>query len=68
MSMMTVMLFLCFNVNVEHISHWPGVSIVDFEEINTSWEVFLGLKKNQNLCTYLLAPPQVLLSLVLFKL
>ena len=42
---MTVMLFLCFNVNVEHISHWPGVSIVDFEEINASWEVFLGLKK-----------------------
>ena len=49
MSMMTVMLFLCFNVNVEHISHWPGVSIVDFEEINASWEVFLGLKKKQPL-------------------
>ena len=45
MSMMTVMLFLCFNVTVEHISHCSGVSIVDFEEINASWKVFQGLKK-----------------------
>ena len=28
-------------VNFEHISHWFGVSIVDFEQMDVGWKSFV---------------------------
>ena len=40
-----------FIVNIEQISHYPGISIVDLEQVNAAWVldlVMLPVKMNES--------------------